>query len=442
MSDLRISRRGVLTLAAAAGAGALLSACGSPTPLTDTGPAPAAGGYSGPPVTIEYWNGFTGGDGPAMRKLVDDFNASQDLITVRMNVVQWAQYYQRVIAAVHAGQGPDVGAMHVEQLATQAVRRAISPLDDVVAELGITGEQYPEQVWQAGTYRDRRYGIPLDVHSLGTYANTDLLARAGLDAVPATGQEYEAALRALLDAGVPTPFWMPNRWPAHLMFLSLLWQFGGEPYAEDGSAATFDSDAGVQALTWMTSQIEKGFSPPDVAVDSQYTAFKNGEGAFTWDGIWQINDLDTTAPDLPWLLGRVPAVGSQSAVWANSHQLVMFRTRRPDDDKLLASKEFLRYLVENSAAWADAGMIPARTEAREEKGFAERPQAAVAEMIPDMRFLPAIAGVGEVQTQTLETAVANAVLGRQDPQAALSAAAARATALMQENLAKFERGNA
>ena len=37
---------------------------------------------------------------------------------------------------------------------------------------------------------------------------------------------------------------MPNRWPAHLMFLSLLWQNGGEPYAGDGSKATFDSRRG------------------------------------------------------------------------------------------------------------------------------------------------------------------------------------------------------
>jgi multiple sugar transport system substrate-binding protein len=441
MGDLEISRRALLSLTVAAGAGALLSACGSPTPLAETGPAPASGGYAGPPVTIEYWNGFTGGDGPAMRQLVADFNASQELITVRMNVVQWAQYYQRVIAAVHAGQGPDVGAMHVEQLATQAARRAISPLDDVVGELGLTEQEYPEQVWQAGIYQDRRYGIPLDVHSLGAYANTDLLSKAGLDSLPLTGADLETGLQGLLDAGVPTPFWMPNRWPAHLIFLSLLWQFGGEPYAEDGSAATFGSDAGVQALGWMTDQIQKGFSPPNVAVDSQYTAFKNGEGAFTWDGIWQINDLDTTAPDLSWRLGPVPAIGDRPAVWANSHQLVMFRSRRPDDNRLLASKEFLRYLVDNSGAWAAAGMIPARSAAREEEGFADRPQAAVAEVIPDMRFLPPIAGVGEVQVQTLETAVANAVLGREDPQAALTAAAERATALMQENLRKFERGS-
>src|SRR3712207_1059748 len=131
-----VSRRQFLALTAAGSAFAL-SGCASADPIASTGPT-FNGSYSGPRVTLEYWNGFTGGDGPAMRQLVADFNASQDRITVNMNVVQWAQYYQRVIAAVHAGKGPDVGAMHVEQLATQAARQTISPIDTVVEEIGIS----------------------------------------------------------------------------------------------------------------------------------------------------------------------------------------------------------------------------------------------------------------------------------------------------------------
>ncbi|WP_448073116.1 extracellular solute-binding protein [Georgenia yuyongxinii] len=436
-----LSRRDFLALSAVAGAGAVLAGCGSSVPLAATGP-PVGGGYEGPPVTLKYWNGFTGGDGPAMRQLVADFNDSQDLITVRMNVVQWAQFYQRVVAAVHAGQGPDVGAMQVEQLATQATRQAISPVDDVVGELGLSAQEYPAQVWDAGIYDGERYGLPFDMHSLGSYANLALLEKAGVTSRAATGADLERNLTTLLDAGVPTPFWMPNRWPAHLIFLSLLWQFGGEPYAEDGSAATFDSEAGVAALTWMASQVERGFSPPNVAVDSQYTAFKNGEGAVTWDGIWQINDLQSTAPDLRWGLAPLPTIGSQPAQWANSHQLVMFRSRRPDDNRLAASKVFLRYLLDNSAAWTAAGMIPARSQARESEDFVTSPQAAVAEAIPTMRFLPPVPALGEVQAQTLETAVSNAILGVDEPQAALAAAAEQASALMQGNLRKFARGEA
>jgi len=433
-----LTRRQFLAALGVTAAGAALTGCGSATPQASTGPV-LDGAYTGPPVTLEYWNGFTGGDGPAMRQIVADFNASQDLITVRMNVVQWGQYYQRVIAAVHAGKGPDVGAMHIDQLATQAARQTITPIDDVVTELDLSAEQYPSEVWEAGNYNGNRYGIPLDVHSLGSYANMALLQRAGIDAQATTGEELETQNAALLEAGVESPpFWMPNRWPAHLMFLSLLWQFGGEPYAEDGTEATFDSDAGVQALSWMVSQVEKGFSPPNVAPDSQYTAFKNNEVAYTWDGIWQINDLQAV-PDLDWSLAPVPTIGPEPAVWASSHQFVMFKSRQPDDDRLMATKSFLQFMTENSAAWAAAGMIPARSEARETPEFRDSPQAAVAEAIPAMRFLPPVAALGEVQAQTLETAVSDAILGRAEPAAALQAAASQASALMQGNLRKFER---
>jgi multiple sugar transport system substrate-binding protein len=436
---MAMTRRHFLTIAGGVGLGTVLSSCGGAgTPVVDTG-APLGAEYDGPPVTLSYWHGFTGGDGPAMRQLVSDFNASQDLITVEQNTVNWAQYYQRVVAAVHAGKGPDVGAMHVEQIATQAARQTLNPLDDVVAELGVGEEDYPALVWARGAYDGVRYGVPLDVHSLASYVNRGLLARADVDRLPATAGELQAALGSLLEAGVEEPFWMPNRWPAHLMFLSLLWQFGGEPYAEDGSEATFDSDAGVEALTWMRRQVDEGFSPENVAVDTQYTAFKNGQGVFTWDGIWQINDLQATAPDLDWAISPVPTIGQRPAVWANSHQLVLFRHRDPDDDRLQASKAFIRFLTEQSAAWSGAGMIPAREDARRTPEFRDSPQAPVAEAIPAMRFLPSIPGVPDVQTQTLEIAVSEAILGRATPQDALRAQAARATQLLQANLRKFER---
>ena len=416
---MSLSRPQFLALTGVAGVGAL-TACGSTSPVADTGSSLGAE-YDGPPVTISYWNGFTGGDGPAMRELVAKFNDSQDLVKVEQNTVNLAQYEQR---------------------ATQAARQTLNPLDDVLDELRLDGSMFPDEVWRAGTYSDVRYGVPLDVHSLASYANRQLLQRADLDQQPRTGEELEQALRALGGVGVESPFWMPNRWPAHLMFLSLLWQFEGEPYAEDGRKATFAEEPGIEALTWMRKQVQEGFSPDNVALDTQYTAFKNGDGAFTWDGIWQINDLDGTAPDLEWSIAPLPRIGPHPAVWANSHQLVLFKQRQPDDDKLQASKAFIRYLTEQSAAWSGAGMIPARNDARESPEFRRSAQSALADAVPDMRFLPTVPGVPDVQVQTLELAVSDAVLGRQDPRAALDSAASKADQLLQANLRKFERSGA
>ena len=107
-------------------------------------------------------------------------------------------------------------------------------------------------------------------------------------------------------------------------------------------------------------------------------------------------------------MAPIPTIGDKPAVWANSHHLVLFRDREPDDDRLQAGKAFIRFLTEQSAAWSGAGMIPARNEARETPEFTDSPQAALAPAIPAMRFLPSVPGVPDVQAQTLETAVSEA----------------------------------
>jgi multiple sugar transport system substrate-binding protein len=308
-------------------------------------------------------------------------------------------------------------------------------VDDLVDSLGLSEADFTPEVWQAGIFQDQRYGIPLDVHSLGMYYNEDQFSQAGVDEPPADEESLMAALDALQESGNPQPFWMPSRWPAHLMFLSLIWQNGGQPYDPENSQATFDSEAGVDALTWMTSIIEKGYSPKNVAQDSQYIAFKNSKVSVTWDGIWQINDLKSTK--LPFALAPIPQIGSTNAVWANSHNFYITKQAQEDDNKLQAAKAFIDWMGKHSVDWAQAGMVPARKSAREDAGVAELTQAPIAEQIESMRFLPPVPGLGDVQAQTLEIAVADAVLGKRSPAEALKDAAGKATQLMEANKEKF-----
>jgi multiple sugar transport system substrate-binding protein len=184
----------------------------------------------------------------------------------------------------------------------------------------------------------------------------------------------------------------------------------------------------------MRSMVDEGYSPADVAADAQYVAFKNGETSITWDGIWQINDLKESG--IPFAAAPVPAIGGDSAVWANSHNFFLPRQAKPDDNKANAAKVFIAWMSENSGEWAGAGMIPARESVRSSVigGTVQEP---IAEQIDNMRFLPAVPGLGPVQAETLEVAVADGVLGKASPEEALKREADRATKLMQENLEKF-----
>ena len=94
-------------------------------------------------------------------------------------------------------------------------------------------------------------------------------------------------------------------------------------------------------------------------------------------------------------------------------------------------------MSEHSGDWAQSGMIPARLSVRDSGVLDGTVQAPIAEQIDSMRFLPPIPGVGPVQAETLEVAVADGVLGKTDPQAAMEREAKRADQLMEKNLKSF-----
>src|SRR3712207_6448189 len=50
------------------------------------------GEYDGPAVTLSYWNGFTGADGPFMDELVRQFQEENDNITIESNTIEWTNF--------------------------------------------------------------------------------------------------------------------------------------------------------------------------------------------------------------------------------------------------------------------------------------------------------------------------------------------------------------
>jgi multiple sugar transport system substrate-binding protein len=98
---------------------------------------------------------------------------------------------------------------------------------------------------------------------------------------------------------------------------------------------------------------------------------------------------------------------------------------------------FIDWMSKKSAEWAGAGMIPARKSVRETAQVQNSTQGPIAAKIETMRFLPPVPGLGDVQAQTLEIAVAEATLLKAEPADALKTAASKASTLMEANKKKF-----
>ena len=375
-----------------------------------------------------------------MQDLVDQFNSEEKNIDVSMNTVEWETYYEKVPAAVQSGKGPDLGIMHIDQLPTNAARGVVLALDDVASALKLKESDFIPIVWQAGLYNGKRYGIPLDIHPLGLYYNKTTMEDAGLnpDDPPQTNDEYLAALDQLKGNGLEGSWISPFLFSGGLTFQALIYQFGGQLYNDDATKATFNSDAGVDALNWMVDLITEGYSPKNVAQDAEYTAFTNGDNAFMWNGIWNINPLNDIK-DLEWGAAPLPQIGSEKGAWAGSHNFVIMNKRGQDPNKVAASKVFINWISEHSEEWAKAGQVPARNSVRDSQAFKSLQwQPVFAEEISYVNFTPPVPGIADVYTGSLDPAINEAVLLKKEPKAALDEAASKADQLLEENEQKYQ----
>lgn len=381
-------------------------------------------------VDLQYWNPFTGPDGPYMGQLVDEFNGENETISVTMTTQ--AEYYVQLATAAASGTLPDVAIVHADQLATQAFRNVIRPIDDLVEQIGVSGDDFPQGVWQAGEVAGQRYSIPLDIHPMTMFYNQDMLNEAGIESVPQTREEFEAAAAAMT-GGRNSGFMITTGFPVQQIFQMLLHQFGGTEFSEDGSEATWNSEAGVQALEWMKNA-QTQYGEENLEVDAELNAFRSGIVGMVWNGIWQTTNLTGDAVEFTGMATAVPQIGEAQAVWAGSHQLTLPVHSSPDECKDAASGIFIRYLLDNSVTWARAGQIPANNTARASEEFQSvEPQASIAPSVEAAFFPPSIPGITDA-FGPLGEAVGSVMAGTSpDIQQALDDAAARSNQILEEN---------
>jgi multiple sugar transport system substrate-binding protein len=410
---------------------------GSPAESPSGSPAESGGTTGGgtvePPagdVAFEFWTGLTGADGDEMEALVQQFNSENP--NVQVTLQRLPEYYTQINNAVAAGTPPAMMIMHIDQLALFAANGVVQPVGDLVEQLGVSEADFSEAVWAGTQWQGEQYSIPLDVHPATLYYNKQYVPE------PPTDQEsFEAALQACKDAGITGPVWSNHFFSASLFWASLFYQGGGEWTNEDYSEATFNSDAGVQASTYMRSLIEQGLHPQDVEADAEVSSFESGESCMAITGIWQTTRLAEAIGD-DFGAAPIPQIFDEPGVWGGSHTLAISSTA--EGDTLQGVQYFIQWLSENSAAWGAAGQIPARNSAREAPEFTELEHMPdIAEQYDAAKFPPPIpgsadmlGGPGGVTEKLLET-----LTGGGDPKPGLDEAAATYTEILQENKEQY-----
>ncbi|GAA2760103.1 ABC transporter substrate-binding protein [Actinopolymorpha rutila] len=436
---VRFGRRTLLGAAAAFGAGLTFSGCGG---SHGPGQEPAAGkggaeGYNGPDVTLQYWNGLTGGDGPVMKKLVAKFMKAHPKIKVTTTSIAWADLFQKLPAAVQSGRAPDICLMHTADIATNAARRVVQPIDDVIKGLGLTADDYAELVWKATFFKSQQYAIPLDIHPAGLYYNKKVLTQVGADPTkpPTTKDEFMAVLDKCKSKNVKG-YWVSALSVGGLVAQSMIFQNGGYMISDDGTKTGFGDQPAIDSITYFKSLIDDGYSPKNAAADGDWVSFSNNKAAFMIVGPWMVTPCKE-AKGLDWGCAPIPVFGSQQQTWAGSHCFTLPRQANQDKNKATAARVFVNWMSKNSVGWAEAGMVPARKSVRESSEFAQYTDVKQFEkMIDWAHFPPNVPGAGDTDPEWSK-AVSLAVTGKKPIAQALQDAAQKGDQILTANKKKY-----
>ncbi len=114
-----------------------------------------------------------------MRRVVDDFNASQNRIYVDFSSV--SQIDRKIMLATGGRRAPGCRGHLVALAAGYAENNALTPLDKLAAEAGVRREDYIDVYWQLCSHRDHLWALPSTPASVGLVWNKKLFRAAGLD---------------------------------------------------------------------------------------------------------------------------------------------------------------------------------------------------------------------------------------------------------------------
>jgi multiple sugar transport system substrate-binding protein len=324
-----------------------LAACGN-----DSGKEKGGDGNK----TITFWSVFTGGDGTAMQKIIDAYNATNPEYTVEHIMTEQGELYTKLPLVVNSQSGvPDLCIQHVDRLPSNAKSNMYLPLDNYISSNGkIKADQYVDSAWNMGAVDGSRYGIPLDLHSYVTYYNKDLVEKYCsnvLDDGMITFDEIAGFADQTAADGVYT---YAITWPRYEL-LSWYYQLGGK-LTEDGKMPSFNNDLFQKVFRDFANAIAKKWCTQDG--DQPNNLFAQGKLMFLPEGTWTLSTVEYTGINF----GETYMITydtNNMLQWASSHQFVIPRNDKMTDEKANAIMDFIAFVGENCYEWADYGQIPA-----------------------------------------------------------------------------------
>jgi multiple sugar transport system substrate-binding protein len=432
--------RSSLILAGTASVVMLAAGCASsPTssPASSSAGSSASGATSHTTITFDYL--WTGAEANALQQIIQQFNASQQQITV---VGISNPDTQKQLASMSSSTGSfDISDNFGNNVGSWAAKGVLTPLNGYLNAAGLSTSDFVPAAIDQVTYQGQIYSLPIAVHDFELLYNKKEFAAAGIAGPPVTTSQLAADIARLTkvnSSGQITQLGLGNP-DTETTMTTLGYAFGGTWDGADGRTPSPQDPGDLAALNFYTQNVTDKYGAAKVArftagwgqYGSPQDPFYTGKVAMVIDGEWQPVMAKESAPDFDWGVADIPYPAGDPQL-AGTTQLTASTLFIPANaPHKQAAFTFMKYLTSPSAMLKFTlalGNLPARESLLDNPAYDSIPDFSVwlqALKSPNVHSLASQPYSAQYSTD-LTTAFTSMMLGSLTPAQAMAQVAGEA----------------
>ena len=315
----------------------------------------------------------------AMQQIVTRFNEERVPGSLTYQPIQ-ANYIEKIQLMLGTGTAPDVFMLESFWAPTLIEYETLLPLDDLIAaDERFDLEDFEPSLLEAFQHDGQTFGIPKDFSTIALFYNPEMFAAVGIARPPESWSELLDAAERLsqdIDGDGITDVYGFGAVDSIEFVLPFIWQNGGELLTADGGI-DYQNQKAKEAIQFLKTMRDDSIAavPTDLGASWNMEAFGRGRIAMTISGLWAVNFLETTFPDMPYEIVPIPSGVRQQSIAYVVGYVIPRNTRDP-----AKAWEVLRYLTskQGQQEWASLDLgLPPRKSVVAATGLVDDPQRAV-----------------------------------------------------------------
>jgi len=357
-------------------------------------------------VTISFWNSFTGSDAETLKKIVEEYNSTNEgKYEVKMDIMPGDQFNQKLPPSIATDTAPDLVALSGSAAAAYIQNGSLLPVDDFYNTEGVDKNDFDASAVNIAQSGGSNYLVPMQVFGIQFYWNKTLFKAAGLDpdTPPADfNQLAEYAVKLTDSSKNQYGFLMPIK-GAPQYYSMFIWGNGGEMVDVENKKSVLNTPENVKTFEYLADlAVNKKVTPKGLNGVETDKVFLAGQAAMYITGPWLAGGLKQQGIDFGVSL---PPKGS--ATQATIADGVGFGIPKgTSDEQKLAVYDFIKYWnsTEIGKQWSLSIGFPPYL-----KSVANDPEIKANEVITQMStlgdaghtFLPGIVSADRINSDVL-----------------------------------------